>query len=275
MAGLTVVQVGAEPAQKDEQTTIDRYTGTAAAIVATALVQIDQLPGQPGRDSTRMFYRRGEPADAVHRLDSQPDPENWIRIDRLNKADLYRLTAGIPREDSLRRRAETKARYERQFAEYLAQNSQRENAEKEKRRTDAERELARMPASKEDFLRELKDKLSWDLEWALNWQSVKRESERFHGYMLTAGAVTEIVRAFTAVQEAISRADVVFDRTLHREVIAKRRRDAGLPDDNPERHLALVATTAKPRKRGGDVEPAGGLQMVWSAPQSDAGGGEV
>lgn len=137
MAGANGNEEGSEPAQKDEQTTFDSYRGTAAAIVATGLVRLDQLPGQPGRDPLRMFYRQGEPAEAVRRLDSQPDPENWIRVDR-QKADLYSLTVGLSREDSLLRRAAKRTRYARLDAGYLAADRQRENAEKEKRRSDAE-----------------------------------------------------------------------------------------------------------------------------------------
>ena len=272
MAESNVNQEGGEPAQKDEQTTFDRYRGTAAAVVATGLVRLDQLPGQPGRDSTRVFYRCGEPAGPVHRLDSQPDPENWIRVDRLNWADLYSLTVGLSREDSLLRRAAKRARWAREYAEYRAENRERENAEKERRRSDAERELASLPTSKEDFLRQLSADLSWKFQWALNYESVNRERNRFHGFMLTAGAVDEIAEAFAAVQKAIERADVVFDRTLHQQIIAKRRHDIASLDENFQRHLSLVATTGKPRKRAGDVTPAGDLRVVWSAAQSFAGG---
>lgn len=272
MADSTLNQEGSEPAQKDEQATIDCYRGTAAAIVATGLVRLDQLPGQSGRDSTRVFYRCGEPAEAVRRLDSQSDPENWMRIDRLNRDDLYSLTVGLSREDSLRRRAANRARRARRYAAWEAENSQREKAVKEQRRSDAERELAAMPACSADFLRDLGNEISRGLKRTLNYESVNRQRERFHGFMLAAHAVPEILEAFAAVQKAVERADVVFDRTLHQEIIAKRRYDIASLDDNFQRHLALVATTAKPRKRGNVVPPVGDLRMVWSAPQSAAGG---
>lgn len=267
-------QQGGEPAQKDEQASFDRYRGTAAAIVATAIVRLDQLPGQPGRDSTRMFYRCGEPAGPVHRLDSQPDPENWMRIDRLNRDDLYSLTVGLSREDSLRRRAANRARRARRYAAWEAENSQREKAVKEQRRSDAERELAAMPACSADFLRDLGNEISRGLKRTLNYESVNRQRERFHGFMLAAHAVPEILEAFAAVQKAVERADVVFDRTLHQEIVAKRRHEIAALDENFQRHLAVVATTGKPRKRDGDAAPAAGLRMVWSAPASAGGGGE-
>lgn len=273
MAHSTVNHEGGEPAKKHERTTFDWYNGTAAEIVATGLVRLDQLPGQPGRNVRRMFYRNGEPVEPVRRLDSQADPENWVRVDRRNEQDLYFLSVAISREDALRRRAANKARWECELAEYRAKNRQRDNAEKEKRRSDAERELASMPSCREDFLRHLSDEVSGLISGWINFSSVNKERERFHGFMLTAGAVDGILEAFTAVQEAIERADVVFDQTLHQRIIAKRRHEIASADDNFQRHLALVATTAKPRKRGGDVAPAGGLHMVWSAPQSDAGGG--
>ncbi len=277
MAESNVTEEGGEPAQKDEQTTIDYYRGTAAAIVATGLIRFDQLPGQPGRDSARVFYRCGEPAEAVRRLDSQPDPENWMRVDRrLYKADFYCLTVGVPRADSLRRRAAIKARLAREHADRWAEISQREKAVKEQRRLDAERELSNLPASKADFLREIGDKLRLELEWRLGFeQRLKERGESFHGYTLSAAAVPEILEAFAEVQEAIERADVVFDRTLHQQVIAKRRHEIAAADENFQRHLALVATTAKPRLRAGDVTPAGDLRMVWSAAPSPAGGGEA
>ncbi len=265
-------QQGSEPAEKHEETTFDWYRGTAGEIVATGLVRLDQLPGQPGRDAWRMFYRCGEPAGPVRRLDSQPDPENWIRIDH-RKDGAFDLTVGLSREASRRRRAEKKAAYARSDAKYYAERSQREKEVKEQRRSDAERELASMPACKEDFLREIGDKLRLELEWRLGFeQRLKERGQSFHGYMLSAAAVPEILEAFAAVQEAIERADVVFDRTLHQEIIAKRRHDIASLDESFQRHLSLVATTVKPRKRGGHVARAGDLQMVWSAAQSAPGG---
>jgi hypothetical protein len=260
-------QRGSEPAEKHEETTFDWYRGTAGEIVDTGLVQLDQLPGQPGRDAWRMFYRCGEPAGPVRRLDYLPDPENWMRIDH-RKDGFYDLTVGLSREASRRRRAEKKAAWERRYAEYSAESSQRESAEKQKRRSDAERELASMPACREDFLGHLR---RW-VKAFINYE-VDKTRVRFHGFTLSAEAVPEILEAFAAVQEAIERADVVLDRTLHKEIIARRRHEIASLDENFQRHLSLVATTGKPCKRGGDVAPAADLHMVWSAPQSAAGGG--
>lgn len=263
-------QQGSEPAEKHEETTFDWYRGTAGEIVATGLVRLDQLPGQPGRDAWRMFYRCGEPAGPVRRLDYLPDPENWIRIDH-RKDGAYDLTVGLAREASRRRRAEKKAAYARSDAKYYAERSQRENAEKEKRRSDAERELASMPTCREDFLGHLSDQLRRWVKAFINYE-VDKTRVRFHGFTLSAEAVPEILEAFAAVQEAIERADVVFDRTLHQQVIAKHRHEIASLDDSFQRHLAVVATTGKPRKRDGHVARAGDLQMVWSAAQSAPGG---
>lgn len=270
MADSNLTQQGGEPAKKHERTTHDWCCGTAAEIVATGLVRLDQLPGQPGR----RFYRNGEPVEPVRRLDSQADPENWVRIERRNENDFYFLSVGISREDAMRRRAANKAQSARRDAAWEAEKSQREKAVKEQRRSDAERELASMPTCREDFLRQLSDGVSGLINGWINFDSVNKERERFHGFMLTAGSVDGILEAFTAVLEAIERADVVFDRTLHQEIVAKRRHEIAALDENFQRHLAVVATTGKPRKRDGDAAPAAGLRMVWSAPASAGGGGE-
>lgn len=233
------------PAPKEEERSSDQYRGSAAELVATGLVELHQLPGQPGRPSQVVYYHCGEQAERIRRIDHQPDPENWMRIRRLDD-DEYSMCVGIPRDQMLLRRKEAAEARKREWAKYEAEMKQQEavrgRGDADKLRRDAEHVLDTMPESRDDYLSAFIDKLRWSLNFECRYETPEYDRKRFHGYMLTAESAEAIQLAFDAVVEAVLEAEVTFDKTLHQQVKTHYQQQLASLDSRFQEQLKVLAT---------------------------------
>lgn len=97
------------------------YRGPSAALMEVGLVRRDMLPGEPGNDYKRTLFHCGRPAGYVRRLDLQPDPENWMRIERVGR-DEYRVSVGLPHHTRIAKRREACRNYREHRTETRAFN---------------------------------------------------------------------------------------------------------------------------------------------------------
>jgi hypothetical protein len=95
----------------------DVYFGTAAALIAAGLVTLDQLPGQPGRPFSTVFYRRGEQVEPVRRFDTGPESQDWMKVTRID-SDRYCVDVGLPKDERTRRRQDNARRHRERFEKY-------------------------------------------------------------------------------------------------------------------------------------------------------------
>jgi hypothetical protein len=235
-----------DSAAVQEWTTKTVYIGTAEQVVAAGIVQLHQLPGQPGRPEAVVYYHEGEQVEPVGRLDYQPDPEEWIRVDRTNEQ--YRVHVGLPRARALERRAKEKEATERRWAALNAERDEEQRArlvhELQKKAAGAKSDLDAMPTSRRAYLTKLAEKCRASLRNTCRHDmNLRRYGLCEHGYRLTDASVEAIAEAFDEVCDAIMEAEVLFDMMLHKTVRGKHLADI---DEGFQEQLAQLV---KPNPR--------------------------